>query len=355
MSPRDGAVINGTYVEQAWSPVPGATAYVYQSCNNDPDVSGSCDQRWLATYPAGSPEFINTKKSASGVANATYWWRVKTVIGAVEGPWSDAWQITIDNSHQNSVVLNEFLPNPIGNDDALMPGGEWVELYNNKGQDVNVAGWVLYDSNNTHALPITNINTNTHSTLIRSGDFLVVYRNGDDDFSINNDSDTIRLFTAHISTGTLIDSYSYTYPGPGDKPENRSYARVPDGSPTWVDPIPTPGEPNIAGDAEIAPEFGIEETTASASLGIIASGSIDVPIDVASESADTLNTTASESASTITPPQEDIQQEPVPEEAVPVIVEPMPEPEQTIAPQIPVAESAPVVEVAPVVDAQPSE
>jgi hypothetical protein len=48
------------------------------------------------------------------------------------------------------VVINEFIPDPEGDDDAPMPDGEWVELYNKGGTDINVSGCVLYDSNDTH-------------------------------------------------------------------------------------------------------------------------------------------------------------------------------------------------------------
>ncbi len=38
----------------------------------------------------------------------------------------------------------------------------------------------------------------------------------------------------------MIDSYAYT----SVAPENKSYARIPDGFGAFVDPVPTPGEPN---------------------------------------------------------------------------------------------------------------
>lgn len=146
------------------------------------------------------------------------------------------------------VVINEFLPNPIGNDDAPMPNGEWVELYN-KGKDIDIAGWMLYDINDSHKLQITSGNTNTGGTLILSGGFLVVYRNGDSDFALNNTGgDSVRLYNGEIGGGgTLIDSYAYTI----NALEGKSFARIPDGSDNWVDPIPTPGGPNVSEDKEI--------------------------------------------------------------------------------------------------------
>ncbi|MDD4990252.1 MAG: lamin tail domain-containing protein [Candidatus Pacebacteria bacterium] len=250
LTPLDGAVINGSFIEQCWSPVAGASAYFYQSCNNDPDIDGYCDERWHEEYATGSGQFVQACKWASGVANADYWWRVKAIFGSASSSpgFSGAWKITVDNSHSNKVVIDEFLPNAVGCDTAVMPNGEWVELYNNKGQDVGVAGWVIYDVDNSHALPITNANTDTGNTLIRSGGYLVVYRNGDADFALNNlGGDTVRLFDKAIgSGGTLVDSYSYT----ADASEGKSFARVPAGSNNWVDPVPTPGGPNVLGDEE---------------------------------------------------------------------------------------------------------
>ena len=36
----------------------------------------------------------------------------------------------------NSIKINEFLPDPIGNDDAAMPNGEFIELYNNANENI---------------------------------------------------------------------------------------------------------------------------------------------------------------------------------------------------------------------------
>lgn len=44
------------------------------------------------------------------------------------------------------VVINEFMPNPSGSDNAPGPMGEWVELYNGGTAAQNVEGWVLTDS-----------------------------------------------------------------------------------------------------------------------------------------------------------------------------------------------------------------
>jgi len=141
-----------------------------------------------------------------------------------------------------TIVLNEILANPIGSDSALKPAGEWVELYNNSNISFDVAGWALYDSDDSHKLYIASANTNTGGTIIPSHGFLVVYRNGEAGFTIDDSNETIRLYTGYpiSSSVVLVDSYSWIT----EKPEGSSYARIPDGVGNWVDPIPTPGESN---------------------------------------------------------------------------------------------------------------
>lgn len=196
------------------------------------------------------------------------------------------------------VVLNEFLPDPddeagglnFGDDSDSKPLGEWVELYNNGAAPVDVLDWYLKDASggagNTHAV-IGPTNTNTGSTIIAPGGWLVVYMNKS---TLNNTGDTIRLFS---DEDILIDSVTYNDPPPacfndptpGDEnstttptgtpgngnqadcnqaqvPPNKSYARIPDGTGVWVDPIPTPGAPNILEETPVEeplPEEVVEE------------------------------------------------------------------------------------------------
>lgn len=140
------------------------------------------------------------------------------------------------------VVLNEIMANPVGDDAAQKPGGEWVELYNLSPQPVSLAGWRLYDASDSNDQAITAEVTDTATTTIAVGGFLVVFRHGERDFILNNGGDTVRLYTSPIAAGgTLIDQYTWTTA----KPEGATYARVPDGIGAWVDPCPTPGDDNV--------------------------------------------------------------------------------------------------------------
>ena len=105
----------------------------------------------------------------------------------------------------------------------------------------------LLDFADYHELVISVANTDTGSTIIPAGGFLVVFRDGDDDFAIDNgesgnDTDTVKLYDGFQPAATLIDSHGYSYPG--TIPDDKSVTRMPDGTANWVDPEPTPGEPN---------------------------------------------------------------------------------------------------------------
>jgi len=173
------------------------------------------------------------------------------------------------------IVLNEFLPYPdgidygfdFGNDSSNMPQGEWVELYNNSDIAFDLSDWYIKDDleSDVNKIIITASNTYPVTTVIDAKSWLVVYMNK---AVLNNDGDTVRLFD---DSDKLIDSYSYNshdycelQPTPGSDngfttgggscdsvPPNKSYARIPDGVGSWVDPIPTPGWMNILEDESL--------------------------------------------------------------------------------------------------------
>lgn len=146
--------------------------------------------------------------------------------------------LTITATSAQSIIINEFMANPIGLDNALMPDGEWVELYNPNNISVNVSGWELRDNNDKNELYIQTKNTNTGNTIISAKGFLVVYRNRDSDFSLNSKNDSVRLFD---DLGNLIDAYNYS-----SSSEGVSIGRYPDGADHWIEfDNPTLGSENI--------------------------------------------------------------------------------------------------------------
>jgi len=126
------------------------------------------------------------------------------------------------------IVLNEFVPNPTG-DDCILEGlqGEWVEIYNNSNDFVDLADWYIQDAGPTHTIIITFSNTHTGSTIIgpkgSDSEWLVVFLNS---CVLNNEGDSVSLYN---NSSQLIDSYTYS----GPAPESMSYARYPDGIGPW--------------------------------------------------------------------------------------------------------------------------
>lgn len=147
------------------------------------------------------------------------------------------------------VSINEILPNPTGNDSEVMPNGEWVELYNYGPSDIDISGWHLYNRSFDKPVIISAANSDNNNdladggeTIIREKEFLVVYINGAyDDWMDNAYRDLIGLYDDDIESGKLISYYSYR----SASPENKSYAKIPDGIGSWQDPVPTPGMPNV--------------------------------------------------------------------------------------------------------------
>ena len=195
------------------------------------------------------------------------------VISYGAGGFTDEERMSFILTAGKMVVLNEFLPRPdgvaygfdFGNDSSNMPQGEWIEIYNNSTEPVDMTGWYTRDATDGEGnkVVITALNTSPATTIIGGKSWLVVYMNKP---ILNNTGDTVRLFDAEDN---LIDSHSYAdpdfceiEPSPGEEnstdasgscgsvPPNKSYARIPDGIGAWVDPIPTPGRTNKIAAAE---------------------------------------------------------------------------------------------------------
>ena len=142
---------------------------------------------------------------------------------------------TTGESAPGDVVMNEIMPNPDGNDDALMPGGEWVELYNTGNWAINVQGWKLC-SMNSRCMIITPDRLMA-SSIIPAGGYLVVYRSGSGDFELNDNIQTIILMNRE---GMKVDKAQYS-----GSEQGKSWAKKPDGTGGWVaGQTPTPGGTN---------------------------------------------------------------------------------------------------------------
>src|SRR3989344_980450 len=97
----------------------------------------------------------------------------------------------------------EFMPNPEGSDNDKPPKGEWIKI-KNLGDQLNLENFYFEDnSNGKLSIKQENIEGNI---ILNPNEILKIYRNGLDDFSLNNNEDVIKL----KFNNTLIDSVQYT-------------------------------------------------------------------------------------------------------------------------------------------------
>ncbi len=89
VSPGNGSIVNGASLTQKWNASTSSDVhhYVYESYND----AAAASLRW-------SQNVSGTSKTATGVADTTYWWRVKAVDAASnQSSWSPLWKLTVDN------------------------------------------------------------------------------------------------------------------------------------------------------------------------------------------------------------------------------------------------------------------
>ena len=145
-----------------------------------------------------------------------------------------------------TVCINEVIPNPNGADDATYPNGEWFELTNSGTSDVDLTGWKATTSaGKTLAFDGATIigyqAGNTSTWTISPGEYVVIARNGDNNFYLTNTGLTLNLIDAnnnqvHSATwGSTSSGVSYE-----QDPANATAGWVPTGS-------PSPGQANSAG------------------------------------------------------------------------------------------------------------
>lgn len=168
------------------------------------------------------------------------------------------------------VTLNELMADPArdwspsdGNDEYNAVEDEWIEIYNDGFDPVDITGWRLRDAVSDSSWRYG------FEGVIQAGEVIVVYGNEAYDWeeangypknglSMNNSGDTMTLVAADLVT--VVDQVSYeSY----QVLDDRSYGRLPDGGPDWeifdalnpLDPPatnlpPTPGMPNVGSPVE---------------------------------------------------------------------------------------------------------
>ena len=140
---------------------------------------------------------------------------------------------SISNIEQDfsKLKINEFFPDPIGYDDAPMPQGEFIELYNANNLAIDLKGLKLKDNAN-HEMLVSDINT-LSGTIINPKSYLAVYMNGFFGLLNNDGLEIIKLYDLNNS---LIDEISYSF-----SEEGLSWSKV---NNIWQLRLPSPDEEN---------------------------------------------------------------------------------------------------------------
>lgn len=117
-----------------------------------------------------------------------------------------------------AIIFNEIMYNPTDSLGGLY--GEWIELYNPSGTDVNISGWKIADPSN-HLITEGNL-------IVPASGYLVIVKTaffdnfssyynatgfGKAGFGLNNGGEEIQLID---SNGSLVDSVTYSTSWGGD-------------------------------------------------------------------------------------------------------------------------------------------
>ncbi len=143
-----------------------------------------------------------------------------------------------------NLIISEFIPNPVGSDD-----NEWVELYNNHTQSIELLGWFLDDQDGGSKPHLF-----SSSTVILPGEFKVFSRL-ETGLTLNNSNDSVRLLTPlkEVWQEATFDSIK----------EGESYAWDFENQEWFVSTSPSPGLDNFIRHSTAAVAgFSILDTTA---------------------------------------------------------------------------------------------
>jgi hypothetical protein len=133
--------------------------------------------------------------------------------------WMMAQLATGEPATTGDIILNEIMYNPPGAD----PDHEWIELYNNNSEDIDITGWKFYEGGTNHGLTCAQ-----GSMVISSGGYAIIAENAtafltehpecnctvtDSSFSLKNTGEYIAVKNATLD---IIDEVTYNASWGGD-------------------------------------------------------------------------------------------------------------------------------------------
>ena len=135
-----------------------------------------------------------------------------------------------------SIIISEFLPNPVGSDEE-----EFIELFNPTHQTMLLEGYTLKTTKQQQSLP--------SNLSLLPDEYMVMYKHGSSLRLKNEGSEILQL----LYNGTVIDEVNYSY-----SKEGLSWSRIQD---TFSLTFPSPGKENEEEEELLQSTFTFEKIT----------------------------------------------------------------------------------------------
>ena len=152
----------------------------------------------------------------------TYYWQVVADNGVDQNESTINKFVLQEPHYSGAIIINEMMPNPSADETK----NEWIELYNNSSESVDLTDWYLTDiKGSIHQYKIKNI-------TIAPSDY-IVFNRSETGITLNNDQDGVRLYQPNDNL--LFESSVFS-----NGSEDWSWARQADGIWSWtIKPTPT--------------------------------------------------------------------------------------------------------------------
>jgi len=193
----------------------------------EPILDGMINPRLLAIV-VYQDQILNLELLEQGLA-----WRSLSHPLLIEEYWDQIFQNSRQSKYGlwasyggNALRINELYPNPPGNESILKnEWNEWIELYNNSDQEIDVSFYKL-DKKTYYSIP-------EGTKLAPRGYFILSQK--ETSISLANKSDCTELY---VPSGELVDQTCWK-----NAPEGQSWARGENGNFYWTTNL-TPGASN---------------------------------------------------------------------------------------------------------------
>jgi DNA/RNA endonuclease YhcR with UshA esterase domain len=159
----------------------------WQDGNTDDNAPTASDPQSVARKGDGFNTFNNqndfaiTQTITKGAANV-----ITDIATDGDAETRSASSLQTNYDYSTDIIISEIFPNPAGSDSE----NEFIELFNNGTQDVNLDGWILSDGTNRKYEVRSE---KLEDISIQSQSYFVLYRK-DSDIALNNTNDEVKLY-----------------------------------------------------------------------------------------------------------------------------------------------------------------